>query len=504
MAIRIPSGTTDQYIYFVALDSTDFTSRETGFSSFTVYRSRNGGASSVMTTPTINETDITNMPGVYELLLDEDMTLTSGNVSEEMSFHITHAGMAPVTRTIELYQPDITIIPGEAIVAHTTTGRARAVTLVNGILTDPTGTASVGTAPFDYGIFVKGTSTEVTTDAGLTVVYTSTGNVDIVVDFTAGAAEYVNGARFEVRAKAGTLGGLSIIGIPLASFNLTTYADVATIADAVWDELQSGHVIAGSFGLYLDSVVSLIPTAAVIADSVWDEAQSAHITVGSFGVYAADALIATHLDHLLAVDYNPASKPGVATALLNELVESDGGVSRYTVNALEQAPSGGGGTAAAVWAYATRTLTQTAAAIAATLTGTTISIQRGDTLSIAFTGLGDITDYSSLWFTIKPTLGDLIDAAATLQISLTLGTNGVDGIVYIEGTAPTDVANGSITLDDVAAGDITIALSALETAKLVINSSAEYDVQILRTGGNVTTLTRGSCSIVDDVTRDTN
>jgi hypothetical protein len=56
---------------------------------------------------------------------------------------------------------------------------------------------------------------------------------------------------------------------------------------------------------------------------------------------ANDALVAVHLDHLLAVDYDPASKPGVATALLNELVENDGGVSRYTANALEQAPSGG-------------------------------------------------------------------------------------------------------------------------------------------------------------------
>jgi hypothetical protein len=56
-----------------------------------------------------------------------------------------------------------------------------------------------------------------------------------------------------------------------------------------------------------------------------------------------DAIEVNHLDHLLAADYDPASKPGVATALLNELVESDAGVSRYTANALEQAPSGGGG-----------------------------------------------------------------------------------------------------------------------------------------------------------------
>lgn len=106
--MRIPSGVTDQYIYFVAVDSTDYATRETGLSSFTVYRSRNGAAAAAMTTPTINETDSTNMPGVYELLLDEDMTIGSGNDSEEMVFHITATGMAPVTRTIELYRSKIT------------------------------------------------------------------------------------------------------------------------------------------------------------------------------------------------------------------------------------------------------------------------------------------------------------------------------------------------------------------------------------------------------------
>ena len=57
------------------------------------------------------------------------------------------------------------------------------------------------------------------------------------------------------------------------------------------------------------------------------------------------ALADIHLDHLLAADYDPAAKPGTATALLNELIESDGGVSRFTVNALEQGPSGSGGDA---------------------------------------------------------------------------------------------------------------------------------------------------------------
>ncbi len=102
------SGVTDQYTYFVAVDSTDFTTRETGLSSFTVRRSRNGGASAAFTTPTINETDVTNMQGVYELLLDEDMTLDAGDDMQHMTLHITQASMAPVTKEICIARPKIT------------------------------------------------------------------------------------------------------------------------------------------------------------------------------------------------------------------------------------------------------------------------------------------------------------------------------------------------------------------------------------------------------------
>ncbi len=125
--MRVPSASTDRYMYFVAVDSSDLKTRETGLSSFTVYRSRNGAAPAAMTTPTINETDASNMPGVYELLVDEDTTITAGNDEEEMVFHITHAGMAPVDRTIELYRPKST--EGETTTVSSGVASANAVQL---------------------------------------------------------------------------------------------------------------------------------------------------------------------------------------------------------------------------------------------------------------------------------------------------------------------------------------------------------------------------------------
>jgi len=113
--MKIQSGSTANYIYFVAVDETDRVTRETGLTSFTVYRSRNGGAAAAMTTPTINEVDATNMPGLYELLLDEDTTATEP--TEEMALHITHAGMAPVTRTVEIEKNILTTQMAESYAA---------------------------------------------------------------------------------------------------------------------------------------------------------------------------------------------------------------------------------------------------------------------------------------------------------------------------------------------------------------------------------------------------
>lgn len=155
--MRIPSGVTDQSVYFVAVDATDLKTRETGLTSFTVYRSRDGGAATAMTTPTVSELDATNMPGVYRLLLDEDMTISSGNDSEEVCYHITQASMAPVTRTVELYRPKIT--------AGYTLGVAADGSLADQVSADMTAingvTLGTGAVP-ELGIIESGTAQSAT------------------------------------------------------------------------------------------------------------------------------------------------------------------------------------------------------------------------------------------------------------------------------------------------------------------------------------------------------
>lgn len=58
-----------------------------------------------MTTPTISEGDAVNAPGAYEFLMDEDMTVTTGNLTEQMAFIIKSVGMQDVFLEIELFAP---------------------------------------------------------------------------------------------------------------------------------------------------------------------------------------------------------------------------------------------------------------------------------------------------------------------------------------------------------------------------------------------------------------
>jgi hypothetical protein len=167
-----------------------------------------------------------------------------------------------------------------------------------------------------------------------------------------------------------------VLGTDVMSANVTEFNGVAATSSSGRPEVNTTHAAGtawGSGAITAGSIASDAITAAKIASGALDADAFATgaITSAKFAAGAIDAaaiannaidaatlaadvstaiqaaanaaLVANHLDHLLAADYDPSSKPGIATALLNELVENDGGVSRFTSNALEEAPTGGGG-----------------------------------------------------------------------------------------------------------------------------------------------------------------
>jgi hypothetical protein len=131
--MRVPSGSTDRLFHFVAVDSTDLTTRETGLTSFTVYRKQEGVAAVAYTTPTVAEISASNLPGVYSLALDEALTLAAGHDTEEVILHITQASMAPVTAKIELYRPKAT--EGQTVTASGGAANANVTAMANDTVT---------------------------------------------------------------------------------------------------------------------------------------------------------------------------------------------------------------------------------------------------------------------------------------------------------------------------------------------------------------------------------
>ncbi len=123
---------------FIAVDNTDFVSRETSLTNVVVYYSLDGGAATIMTTPTVAAIDATNMPGVFKLAIDEAgmVTLGASVVSAELVIHITADEMAPVTISIVVVgvvEANTTVAPHNLFIKKGTTSN-----IITGRLFDAT------------------------------------------------------------------------------------------------------------------------------------------------------------------------------------------------------------------------------------------------------------------------------------------------------------------------------------------------------------------------------
>ena len=192
---------------------------------------------------------------------------------------------------------------------------------------DPTASATItNLADADIKVHKDGSTTEIATDgATVTINFDGvTGNHLIAID-TSVHADYSTGSDYLVRIE-GTTVDAGTINAFVGSFSIENRFNEATVT---------------SIGANVITAASIAAAAIDNATFAADVGSTAYAT-NIMSLAVRKALDEIHLDHLLAADYDPASKPGVATALLNELVENDSGVSRFTENALEQAPSGDG------------------------------------------------------------------------------------------------------------------------------------------------------------------
>jgi hypothetical protein len=245
---------------------------------------------------------------------------------------------------------------------------------------------------------------------------------------------------------------------------------------------KTGETLKLRFGIDHPSTRALVdadalPTGTLLVNGV---ASAAAVTVAktATGTYTATVTVPTLADGDVLQVWIAYALGGVSMGAV--VWDGDGGEKHPSdlsdeIDALDTVPLASGGSAPAAG---------------------TLTIRRGDTVTLTVEGLGSLAGRSQLWFGGKKSTDDA-DADALAIVEET------DGLLVCNEVDADDLdadQTGTLTVDDEAAGDITIVLSAAATAALPIRSTAYWDVQ-MRTASGVTTLAAGALVVTADVVR---
>jgi len=314
-------------VRFYAWDTTANAPKTGDAANITAYVSIDGGSVTALTDTSATEASATNAAGCYVF------DTTAGEMNGEVLF------FSAKTTTSTVYLRPITIATSPAVVSANVTqlaGSATPVTNLNNVyntdyataFNEPNGVFNVRLVDVsDSAQLVKlsGGGTSLQTDAsGYSKVSPGTGTGQVSLSSGAVTVGTNNDKTGYTASTVSDKTGYSLA----ADQSAVTIGTVTTL---------TGHTAQTG-----DSFARIGAAGASLTALAWNAAWDAQVESE-----VDDALVANHLDHLFKTTYDPAAKPGAADALFNELVESDAGVSRYTTNALEQAPSGTGGDATA-------------------------------------------------------------------------------------------------------------------------------------------------------------
>ncbi len=242
----------------------------------------------------------------------------------------------------------------------------------------------------------------------------------------------------------------------------------AGVTDAVWNEAMSGHTGSGTSGCMIQSV----------ENTVWDAQLTAHTDNGSAGE-------------------RMVLNPTAATIASNVWNES---LSGHTGSGTAGAALSTAGVASDPWSASVRTLTIPVIENT-TASATDINCMRGDTFYTAISGMGDMTGWNSVYFTVKDYYKKDTDAQSIFQVVKISGSSGSSGLLYLNSASVVDMTAGSITVLDTDDGNITVMVKPDATKDLVVKDNCYYDVQVIYNSGSILTLADGTFNILGDVTR---
>ena len=140
--------------------------------------------------------------------------------------------------------------------------------------------------------------------------------------------------------------------------------------------------------------------------------------------------------------------------------------------------TGAGATAAAIWAYATRTLTQSAASVTAAVTGSTITVYQGTQWTFSLT-VGSLDNAEAIYFGVKEKATDPDDESILMILESVPGGDS-DGLQAFNKTTSVTAGDASLAITDSPTGAITITVSgSAGTNKVRLSDSYVYAVKVI-------------------------
>lgn len=465
--LAIKKASTDVTVYLFIQDSSVTTGAgKTGLayntSSLVAYYVRPLGSATQLTlaTQTVTgahsdggfvEVDATNMPGLYRLDLSDAICATGVNSVVVMLKGA--ANMAPVVLEIQLTSYD----PNDAVRLGMTALPNAAADAAGGLPISDAGALDLDALNTNVSSILA--------DTGTDGVLLSSGTGAKQISLSSGA----------VLLQA-TQTGVTIPTVTSIT-NGVTLADDA-ITSAKFDEstafplksADTGSTAVARVGADSDTLETLSDqidgvSPAAIADGIWDELLPGHAIPGSAG------------DALANIDVS-----GVADAVLDELMAGHA-IAGSLGKLLTDLPDDVYDLLAAI----------PAVSLAVPTPGDTLELYAGDSIEFNVTGLGDLTDVDEIYFTMKKDLDDA-DSAAIWQVSLT------GGLLYLNGAAAATPGNSSITVVDLAGGEIQVKLKAVESIEIPCRNY-QYDVKTMTDPDTALSKTQGDVEFKPVVTK---
>lgn len=282
---------------------------------------------------------------------------------------------------------------------------------------------------------------------------------------------------------------------------------------AIWNQLFTDPgIVINSFGAKLRDWALGTDKKSLISTDVQDVSGTLHIDAKTLNGAVPNNYAGGDTPGTTAMltnyarrtgDYSTLTANQVWAALTASLI-TPGSIGAWILDKLDVKVSsvsvGTVPTVAQIWQYAWRTLTTGSAKSGVVEESNTISANTFATFSYQISDLGSLANYSTIYFTLKTTKKDS-DNDAILQVSKKLSGVG-DGLLKIlGGTISPTASDGSITVDNVTTGIITVNV-AVGVMSLLKSGKYFADVKIVRSSGVPVEILRDySFNLLDVVTK---